>query len=69
VLTITGTGFGDAGAIVTVNGEDVSAQIVSQTDSLIELRGNKKKLNIHKGPNSVTVTVNGVASNIFTFGF
>ncbi|MBI4854423.1 MAG: hypothetical protein HY819_21705 [Acidobacteria bacterium] len=67
-LSITGSGFGTSGAKVSVNGQDVSSLISGQTDTAIALKGNKKKLKLVKGNNSVTVTVNGVTvSAMFTF--
>lgn len=69
VLTITGSGFGTSGAVVNVNQQNISSSISAQSDSQIQLKGNKKKLNLKKGANQVTVTVNGVISNSFTFNF
>jgi sugar lactone lactonase YvrE len=64
-LTINGLGFGLSGARVSVNARDISSSIVNQADGLITLKGNKKKLNLKRGPNQITVTVNGVSSNTF----
>jgi sugar lactone lactonase YvrE len=68
-LTISGSGFGTAGARVTVNGQDISSTITSQNDGSIILKGNKKKLAIKKGANQVTVTAGGATSNTFVFNF
>lgn len=68
-LTITGNGFTSSGAVVQVNGQNISQFITSQSATSITLKGNKKKLNIKKGQNSVTVTVNGMVSNTFNFNF
>jgi sugar lactone lactonase YvrE len=68
-LTINGMAFGSSGAMVTVNQQAVSSFINRQTDTQILVAGNKKKLGIKKGANQVTVTVNGVVSNSFTFNF
>ena len=68
-LTITGTGFTTSGAVINVNQQNVSDKAAGQSDTQITLKGNKKKLNIKKGANQVTVTVNGVVSNTFTFNF
>jgi trimeric autotransporter adhesin len=68
-LTITGNGFGSTGAVVQVNGQNISQFITSQSATSITLKGNKKKLNIKKGQNSVTVTLNGMVSNTFNFNF
>ncbi|MEW6729956.1 MAG: SMP-30/gluconolactonase/LRE family protein [Acidobacteriota bacterium] len=66
-LLITGSGFGTTGAIVKVNDKDISSRISNQADSAITLKGNKKKLNLKNGRNEVTVTVNGIISNIHVF--
>lgn len=65
VLSIVGTGFGATGAKVNVNGTDVTALVKSQNDTTLTLKGNQKKLNLKKGDNRITVTVNGVTSNTF----
>lgn len=64
-----GSGFASSGAVVQVNGQNISQFITSQSTTSIVLKGNKKKLNIKKGQNSVTVTVNGMVSNTFNFNF
>jgi hypothetical protein len=64
-LFISGVGFGSSGAKVSVNGQDVSARIIGQTDQSITVKGNKKKLNLKTGPNNITVTSNGITSNTF----
>ncbi|MEW6730569.1 MAG: Ig-like domain-containing protein [Acidobacteriota bacterium] len=66
-LFITGNGFGTdrANVNVNVNGQDISNRIKIQTDTSITLKGNKKRLNLGKGANQVTVTVRGVVSNTF----
>jgi sugar lactone lactonase YvrE len=64
-LIINGNGFGSTGAIVNVNGRDLGSLIISQADSAIVLKGNKKKLNLKKGQNQITVTANGITSNAF----
>lgn len=66
---ITGNGFGISGVKVTVNGTEVSTRITTQTESQITLKGARKKLNIKRGANEIVVSVNGVASNRFTFNF
>jgi sugar lactone lactonase YvrE len=68
-LTINGSGFGVTGARVSVNSQDISTAIVNQSDSSIILKGNKKKLNLKKGTNQVTVTAGGAVSNTFVFNF
>ena len=68
-LTITGSGFTTSGAVINVNQQNVSDKVTGQSDTQITLKGNKKKLNIKKGANQVTVTVNGIVSNTFPFNF
>lgn len=65
-LTITGTGFGTAGASVRINGTDVTSKKTSQSDTSITLKGNKKKLALKKGANEIVVIVGGAVSNNFT---
>lgn len=69
VLVINGAGFGTTGALINVNGRDVSTFKITQADSVLMLKANKKKLNIKKGANVVTVTANGTTSAPFTFTF
>jgi hypothetical protein len=64
-LFISGLGFGQSGATVSINGQTVSSRIIGQSDSSITLKGSKKKLNLRSGPNQVTVTAGGVTSNTF----
>jgi hypothetical protein len=64
-LFISGSGFGTSGARVTVNGTDVSARIIGQSDNSITVKGGRKKLSLRSGPNQVVVTSGGVASNTF----
>lgn len=68
-LNISGSGFGTSGAKVSVNNKDISTLLNSQSDTTIVLKGNKKKLNIVKGTNQVTVTNSGGASASFSFSF
>lgn len=68
-LTINGSGFGITGAKVSINGQDISNFIISQTNTQIALKGNKKKLKLVKGANQIIVTINGLASNAFVFNF
>ena len=67
--SFNGVGFGAFGAMVNVNGRDISALIISQNDSSIALKGNKKKLNLKKGPNQITIKAGGITSNIFVLNF
>jgi sugar lactone lactonase YvrE len=62
-LIINGTGFGSSGAAVIINGQDTSSLIFNQTDTSIDLKGSKKRLNLKKGPNQIVVTAGGMSSN------
>ncbi|MEW6731972.1 MAG: Ig-like domain-containing protein [Acidobacteriota bacterium] len=68
-LVIKGRGFGTTGATVNVNGINISSFITKQEDTMITLRGNKKKLGIKRGQNQVTVSIAGVVSNTVVFNF
>lgn len=67
IMTITGSGFGSSGAVVRVNGTDVSRRITGTSDGTITLKGNKKKLSLKSGANQIVVTVGSTVSNTFTF--
>jgi hypothetical protein len=64
-LFISGIGFGQSGAVVSINGTNVSSRVIGQNDNSITLKGSKKKLNLRSGPNQITVTSGGVTSNTF----
>jgi trimeric autotransporter adhesin len=64
-LLVQGTGFGMSGARVFINNRDSSSLITGQSDTEIRLKGNKKKLNLKKGPNQIIVMVGATASNTF----
>lgn len=64
-LFISGIGFGQSGAIVTINGQNQSARIIGQSDNSITLKGSRKKLGIRSGPNQIQVTAGGIQSNTF----
>lgn len=66
VLSISGSGFGSAGARVTINGKDITSLITSQANAQITLSGNRKRLGLVKGANQIIVITGGVASNSFT---
>lgn len=68
-LSISGTNF-DSNARVIINGADSSSRITNQSSNSISLKGNKKKLNLVKGTNTLVVTnADGSVSNSFTFSF
>lgn len=64
-LVITGSGFGASGAMVTINGQNVSKFIKSQNTTTITLKGKPKKLKLQSGVNQIIVTIGGVKSNTF----
>lgn len=65
-LTIDGTGFSSTTNRVMINGQDVSQFIQGQTALTIQLKGNRKKLKLKKGANTIIVISNGISSNSFT---
>jgi len=64
-LFISGVGFGQAGATVTINNQNLSARVIGQSDSSITLKGSLKKLNLRAGANQITVSSGGTTSNTF----
>jgi hypothetical protein len=66
-FTVNGTNFTTMNIMVKINGQDVSALISNRSVSAISLTGNKKKLNLKKGANSIVVIANGLTSNTFSF--
>ena len=52
-----------------MNGVEISKFLSSQTDNQILMTGNRKKLNMRKGVNQVTVTNSSGASANFQFTF
>src|SRR5262249_351039 len=74
VLTISGIGFQSNNAQATVrvliNGMETAASMTTLgSNSEIRVKGNKKKLRLVKGTNSVQVIVDGVMSNAASFQF
>lgn len=67
VLTISGSGFGDSGAIVLINQTDLSSRIGKQSTDAVFLLGDKQKLKLRKGKNKIIVKTNLGVSNIFIF--
>lgn len=65
-LFITGTGFSRGTPRVFINGAEVSRYITSTTDTMIVLKGSKKKLKLITGSNRIQVLVAGTSSNVFT---
>lgn len=64
-LTISGSGFGFAGASLSIDGRDITAP-TTQSGVKIVLKGNRKKLGLKPGSN-IVVTCNCVSSNTFIF--
>lgn len=61
-LTINGTNFG-TDLKVFVNNKDVSNFIRTASATLVDLKGNKKKLGLKTGSNQIKVISNGIESN------
>lgn len=68
-LAIDGQGFGSSGARVLVNGTDVSTFVSSNTDTKLTLSSSRKKLNVRKGTNQLTITNSAGATASFQFSF
>jgi phosphoribosylformylglycinamidine (FGAM) synthase PurS component len=67
-LIISGYGWdGGSEVKVVVNGRDISNRIVSQTGSIVFLKGTSTDLNIQAGKNEVVVVVGGTRSNPYLF--
>ncbi len=72
LLAITGIGFMsnvNNNIRLFVNDKEVSLTPKSVSNSSFTIKGNKKKLNITKGSNTVRLVVDGVMSNSFSFMF
>lgn len=66
-MIITGSGFGGTDARVFVNGKDVSAQIIQQSNNSIRLDGTKEQLNVLSGKNEVVVKIGDKSSAPYVF--
>ncbi|MFY9224201.1 MAG: hypothetical protein WAQ98_16135 [Blastocatellia bacterium] len=73
LLTVNGIGFtsnGDNNNVqIFINGKLINVAPKTLTNTTLTLKGNKKKLNLSKGGNSVMVVVDGVMSNESSFQF
>ncbi|MEW6732249.1 MAG: hypothetical protein AB1489_13050 [Acidobacteriota bacterium] len=74
ILSITGVGFTsstpEATTKVLINGKEIPTSRVTISDNTsITARGNKKKLGLKKGDNTVQVVVDNVVSNTANFQF
>lgn len=66
-LKITGTNFESDDGIL-INNKELSSLKTSQSSTSVLLKGSKKKLNLLKGTNTISiVNIRGIASNTFTF--
>jgi hypothetical protein len=72
VLTIIGIGFMsnvNNNIKLIVNDKEVTLTPSNVSNSSFIIKGNKKKLNITKGGNTIRLVVDGVMSNSFSFMF
>ncbi|MFY9222888.1 MAG: hypothetical protein WAQ98_09475 [Blastocatellia bacterium] len=73
LLTVNGIGFmsnsNNNNVQIFINGKLVNVAPKTLTNTNITLKGNKKKLNLSKGGNTVRVVVDGVMSNESSFNF
>lgn len=65
LLFIQGRDYGTSGATVIINDQDVSGQIISQSNFSLTLRGNKTKLNLQVGDNQIQVMIGDIISDAF----
>jgi len=71
-LTINGIGFMSNGANnlqLFINDKLITVAPRSVTNTTFTIKGNKKKLNLIKGSNSVRLVVDGISSNMGSFNF
>ncbi len=66
-LFISGIGFGASSTRITINNQDVTSRITTQTDSSIVLKGNKKRLNLKSGPNLIRISTTGAETLEYVF--
>ncbi len=62
LLFVAGQGFGTSGVRVTINGQDLSARVIGQTDSTLTIKGARRKANLRAGTNQLVVTSNGISA-------
>lgn len=65
MLFIQGRDYGINGAQVIINDQDVSQQIISQSNFSLTLKGSKRKLNLQSGDNLIQVMVENRISDAF----
>jgi len=75
ILSVSGIGFMSSSANssnnlqVFINGKQVNVSPMNLTNNSFSLKGNKKKLNLVKGANTINLVVDGVMSNQISFQF
>jgi len=73
LLTVNGIGFmsnsGNNNLQVFINGKQVNVSVMNLTNNNFSLKGNKKKLNLVKGANTINLVIDGVMSNQISFQF
>jgi len=73
ILSVSGVGFmsnnGNNNLQVFINGKQVNVSVMNLTNNSFSLKGNKKKLNLTKGSNTINLVIDGVMSNQITFQF
>ncbi|MFY9221063.1 MAG: hypothetical protein WAQ98_00250 [Blastocatellia bacterium] len=73
ILSVSGIGFmsnsGNNNLQVFINGKQVNVAPMNLTNNSFSLKGNKKKLNLVKGANTINLVIDGVMSNQISFQF
>ncbi|MBL8192579.1 MAG: hypothetical protein JNM06_02055, partial [Blastocatellia bacterium] len=62
LLFVAGQGFGTSGVRVMINGQDLSARVIGQTDTTLTIKGARRKANLRAGTNQLVVTANGISA-------
>ncbi|MFY9224845.1 MAG: hypothetical protein WAQ98_19390 [Blastocatellia bacterium] len=74
-LSVSGIGFmsnngnSNSNLQVFINGKQVNVATMNLTNNSFSLKGNKKKLNLVKGANTINLVIDGVMSNQISFQF
>jgi hypothetical protein len=75
ILTLLGMGFNGLGGStpsffgLQINGRDITRNVTINSNSSITVKGNKRKLGLVRGNNTVKIFVNSVESNSSAFTF
>jgi hypothetical protein len=75
ILSVSGIGFmsntgnSNNNLQVFINGKQVNVAAMNLTNNSFSLKGNKKKLNLTKGSNTINLVVEGIMSNQISFQF